>query len=104
MRGGGEVGDPLILPAAAIDPPEGGGGVGTGGLPTQIGGRVDSPPHDPDKLGFSGNLGSPAAGAEMYPRDLKLASREITAEKRDELVAEAAATYRLAIPNDLLEL
>jgi len=105
MRGGGEAGDPLLLPPIDTTPAESGGGFGIGGsLPTQIGGQPDSPPHDPDTLGFSGNMSEPYAGSETYPRDIRLAARDIPADRRDERVAEVSATYRIAIPDDLLEL
>lgn len=105
MRGGGEVSDPLVLPPLSTAPAEAGGGVSLGGsLPTQLGGKLSSPPFDDEKLGFRGNYKETDSGAEMYPRDVKLAAREIAAAKRDEHVAEASATYRVAIPDDLLEL
>lgn len=105
MRGGGEVSDPLVLPSISTAPVGSGGGDGIGGsLPTQFGGRLSSPPFDDEKLGFRGNYKDAESGAEMYPRDVKLAAREIPAAKRDEHVAEASTTYRVAIPNDILDL
>lgn len=106
MRGGGTASDPLALPSAPIQPPAEGSGFGVAGLPTQLGGRSTSPPYDPDLLGFSGNYSTVDnnVGQERYPRRMKIAAQEIAAELRDELVAKAQATYRLAIPNDLLEL
>jgi len=109
MRGGGDAGDPLVLPPSVTTPADSGDGFGpdgliASGLPTQIGGKPDSPAHDPEKLGFSGNMDEPYPGSETYPRDIKLAAREIPVDRRDELVAEVAATYSIAIPDDLLEL
>jgi hypothetical protein len=107
MRGGGDVTDALVLPAGSVEPqpePDPTSPIG-GGLPTQLGGRAGVPEHDPDRDGFSGNYSvSDVADAVRYPRQFNLTSTEIPAERRDELVVPIAATYRVAIPNDLLEL
>lgn len=101
MRGGGEA-DPLTVP----DRPNGAGSsAGTAPeapLPTQLGGRLDSPAYDDDLLGFAGNYSQPVG--DTYPRRLDVLADEIPAEDRDEYTATRAQSYRVAIPNDLLEL
>lgn len=110
MRGGG-VGTPLAVPAAPSialpalpsDPIA---------LPTQLGGRLYNPrtgnpvpAYDDELAGFSGNwdVGDDLT-AESIPRRLDIDSIEIPAEYNDEMVAEAAPTFTVAIPDDLLEL
>ena len=73
-------------------------------LPTQLGGRAESPPYDDTIPGFAGNYDGPLLGSETYPRRMTGISPEIPAEHVDEFAATAAATYRVAIPEDLLEL
>ena len=83
-----------------------------GGLPTQLGGRLNDPytgapipPYDPDRLGFSGNWSDQDdLTAEMFPREFKIEGVDIPAEYRDELVGNVAVTYQVAIPNDQLEM
>jgi hypothetical protein len=110
MRGGG-VGDPLTVPAqpdTTLPPISESIGV----LATQLGGRLKDPidespiaPYDDERLGFAGNwTAKDDLTAEDFPRRFKVRSVEIDALHRDELIATAAATYRVAIPNDLLEL
>ncbi|WP_298187832.1 hypothetical protein [uncultured Pseudomonas sp.] len=110
MRGGG-VNDPLVVPAAPDtslpDIPSQGGG-----LVTQLGGRLVDPvtgypisPYDEARLGFSGNWDAKDdLTAEDFPRRFAVSSVEIDAVYRDELQRAVSATYRVAIPNDQLEL
>ncbi|WP_287030059.1 hypothetical protein [Pseudomonas sp. UBA6310] len=101
MRGGGDVSDPLTPPpystSTAARP------VGGGSLPTQLGGRTSSPPYNEDLDGFSGNYSVGNAG-EQFPRQFKVPAPQVSDALRDEWKVEIAGTYRLAIPNDLLEL
>lgn len=110
MRGGG-ISAPLAVPAApdtSLPPLTGLGGA----LPTQLGGRQFDPytgfaigPYDENRMGFAGNYSvNDNEPAEHYPRRFDLNAREIPAEYRDERTASAEATYRVGIPNDLLEL
>ncbi|MCY1351307.1 hypothetical protein D9M69_375700 [compost metagenome] len=106
MRGGGTVRDPLVPPAPPVYPqpdPDEPSGVVTN-LPTQLGGRLESPEYDDELPGFAGNYASVIPGLEAFPRRMDLDAPEIAAERRDELPVEIVATYRVAIPNDLLEL
>lgn len=102
MRGGG-TSDPLIMPArlgaTPIDPGEG----ASIALPTQIGGRLEDPPYDETKLGFSGNWSGGGLG-EQYPRRFDLEAPEIPDTVRDELPLTAATLFRVGVPNDLLEM
>jgi len=100
MRGGGAVSDPLV-PPPSVDEPQDDSYTVTN-LPTQLGGRTDSPPYDDELPGFAGNYST--GSGEQYPRRFDLPAVEIPAEQRDELPVPIEATYRVAIPNDLLEL
>lgn len=105
MRGGGDASDPLTPPAfISLPQPEPAGAVVDYGLPTQLGGRYESPTYDEDKKGFSGNYSVVVAGPEAFPRRFDVPAPEIAAEDRDESQPVIAATYRVTIPNDLLEL
>lgn len=100
MRGGGTVTDPLTPPASVNEPqpwPS-----TTVELPTQLGGRTSSPPYDDTLPGFAGNFST--GSGEQFPRRFELEASEIPAELRDELPVTIEAAYRVAIPNDLLEL
>lgn len=110
MRGNG-AGDPLTLPA----PPDTSlpSIPGTGGtLATQLGGRLNDPisgtpvpAYDEERLGFAGNwTAKDDLSAEDFPRRFKVRSVEVDALYRDELTADVAATYRVAIPSDPLEM
>lgn len=110
MRGGG-VSDPLTVPAApdtSLPPIQTSNGV----MSTQLGGRVNNPftgqavpPYEEERLGFAGNwTAKDDLAAEGFPRRFKVRSVEIPAEYRDELQRDVTATYRVAIPNDELEL
>ncbi len=108
-RGGG-VGDPLTVPARPDTslPPI----TGTAVLTTQLGGRLNNPitgapipPYDETRLGFSGNWAvADDLSAEQFPRRFRVEAVEIPETYRDERTGEVTAHYRVAIPNDLLEL
>ncbi|WP_314407330.1 hypothetical protein [Pseudomonas kuykendallii] len=101
MRGGGDESDPLTPPpysTSTADRP-----VGGGSLTTQLGGRTSSPPYNENLYGFSGNYSVGNAG-EQFPRQFKVPAPEIPADIRDEWKVDIDRTYRVAIPNDLLEL
>lgn len=109
-RGGG-VGDPLnVPPRPDTSLPDIGGSDPT--LPTQLGGRLNDPitgapipPYDDERLGFSGNWDAKDdLTAEDFPRRFKVEAVEIPEIYRDERTGELTAHYRVAIPNDLLEL
>lgn len=106
-QGGGVVDDPLIAPA--IPPSTPAGTVPTLiTLPSQLGGRNTSPLYDENRLGFSGNYTqndldiNPAL--VLFPVDFKVAMPEIPADHQDDYPVVSNQTYRVAIPNDLLEL
>lgn len=105
MRGGGEA-DPLVVPDRPGSSSSGGGGSAPASdLPTQLGGKLTSPAYDDDLLGFAGNYSNVQdVTLEVFPRRLDVLADEIAAEERDEYTATRAQTYRVAIPNDLLEL
>lgn len=102
MRGGGSVNDALVPPAFSVeaqanDPL-------SIGLATQLGGKSGAPAYDESKDGFSGNYDNADPSLEAYPRRFQITASEIAATERDEKVVEIAASYRVVIPNDLLEL
>ncbi|WP_447590182.1 hypothetical protein [Aquipseudomonas campi] len=104
MRGGGNASDPLIPPPFTVEPPPPppeGPGIG-GSLGTQLGGR--GAVYDPDRDGFSGNYTNHSGVPGDFPRRFQITADEIPAETRDESIPEVAAAYRVAIPNDRLEL
>ncbi|MCY1364162.1 hypothetical protein D9M69_509560 [compost metagenome] len=105
MRGGGE-GDPLTIPdRPGALPPDGGGTPPGSAMPTQLGGKFTSPAYDDELDGFAGNYSAVQdTELEVFPRRLDVQAEEIAAELRDEHQASVAETYRVAIPNDLLEL
>lgn len=107
MRGGG-VSDPLNLPPRIGAGSSGGGGGGdsapSNDLPTQLGGRLSSPPYDDTMEGFAGNYSSTTEGTEVFPRRMDSIAPEIPAEDRDERVLASSTLYRVGIPNDTLEL
>lgn len=103
MRGGG-VSDALTLPprlGAAVSSESGESIANV--LPTQLGGRLDSPEYDDALPGFAGNYSSITSGTEQFPRRIDANTDEIPAEDRDELQLRAERLYRVGIPNDLLE-
>lgn len=101
-RGGGEVTDPITVPAPPAVP-AGPGRFSPRELVTQLGGRPDSPEFDETLMGFSGNYDVPFPGSEQYPRDFRVEAPEIDEFYIDELELSTAATYRVAVPHDLLE-
>ena len=104
MRGGGDQTDPLIPPPYTVEPPPPppeGPGLGAS-LPTQLGGR--GAVYDEDRDGFSGNYTNYDDEPGDFPRRFQITADEIPAEVRDESTPEVPATYRVAIPNDRLEL
>jgi hypothetical protein len=103
MRGGGTVTDPLI-PPASVDEPQPDPNAPAISLPTQLGGRTGVPAYDDELPGFAGNYSVMDNGAPTFPRRFDVDAAEIAAEQRDELPVQIAADYRVAIPNDLLEL
>ncbi|HBP2112095.1 TPA: hypothetical protein L5W84_006502, partial [Pseudomonas aeruginosa] len=102
MRGGGGAADPLVPPAGSSDPvsPPSGGGQ----LSTQLGGRNGSPAYDDEADGFAGNWSNRDPGAELFPRRFSLTANDIPETYRDEHAPEIAATYRVAVPDDVLEM
>ncbi len=105
MRGGG-ASDPLIVPprlgVATVDP----GSYPSDSLPSQIGGRSDSPPYDEALDGFSGNWDSidNNVGQEEYPRRMTATAPEIPADLRDEYQLASETLYRVGVPENQLEL
>ncbi|MGA4442621.1 hypothetical protein ACPA2N_25995 [Ectopseudomonas hydrolytica] len=101
-RGGGAVDDPIVVPAPPAVP-SGPGRAGPRELVTQLGGRPDSPEFDETLPGFSGNYDVPFPGSAQYPRDFRVEAPAINEFYIDELELSTSATYRVAVPNDLLE-
>lgn len=104
MRGGGDVSDPLTPPAFSVEPqpePPPPDPIADN-LPTQIGGRGEV--YDDELDGFSGSWSVGDGVSEGFPRRFQLTADEVPAEQRDELVVPIEGVYRVAIPNDLLEL
>jgi hypothetical protein len=98
-QGGGTINDPITVPPAPPSTPAGEVPLLIQ-LPTQLGGQAESPPYDDELLGFSGNY---PTILEPYPRRFDVPIAEIPADHQDEYEAEATVTYRVAVPNDLLE-
>lgn len=103
-RGGGDVEDALTVPPPPTsevsgEAPE------LIQLPTQLRGR-GLMTYDDTLDGFSGNYDEVDIGTPVdeFPRRHQMTAPEIPAEHRDEFNAAAAATYRVPIPDDLLEL
>lgn len=107
MRGGG-VGDPLLVPARLGGGDTSGGGNGWGQqvqLATQLGGRFTSGEYNDELDGFSGNYSiSQDATLPSFPRRFSVTAPEIPAAQTDEKKHELIREYRVAVPNDLLEL
>lgn len=109
MRGGGTVSDPLNAPAFTPYSPSPGDPVDQSiALPTQLGGRNESPNYSETRLGFAGNYTENDLdinpSLELFPRRLDLEAPEIPEALRDEKPVLVPVTYRVAIPNDWLEL
>lgn len=103
-QGGGTIDDPVASPAIPDSTPP---GTPTTliTLPTQLGGQIGGPEYDPNILGFSGNYDNyNTPGVERHPRRMAVESPEIPAEHQDEIPVEQPAMYRVAVPDDLLEL
>ena len=102
MRGGGDANDSLVAPApSTIEQPDNPDNIG---LATQLGRRNDSPPYDETLDGFAGNWDNGNPTLEAFPRRFQITAPEIAATERDESAVEIPAVYRVAIPNDILEL
>ncbi|WP_052081018.1 hypothetical protein [Pseudomonas sp. ML96] len=99
-QGGGGVTDPLVLPPIPPSTPSG-SAPGTIVLPTQLQNVDGTEVYDETLDGFAGNWNN--VDDNSFPRRMQITSPEIPADQRDEFVAEATATYRVAIPDDLLE-
>jgi hypothetical protein len=106
MRGGGAVSDVLQAPpyTKPAQPDIGDGPANANYLPSQLGGRAGAPIYDDTADGFAGNYANPAGGTELMPRRFIVTTPEIPAIARDEQKTARPAVYRVAIPNDLLEL
>lgn len=104
-QGGAQItDDPLILPSAPVTVPSGEpGDLIT--LPTQLNGPADSDPYDPDLLGFSGNYAPNFSSPQpVYPRRFDIEAPEVLADSQDEATGEAAQSYDINVPTDILEL
>lgn len=105
MRGGGTVSDPLDPPEPSTESqPDDAYDPASTSLPTQLGGKAGGPAYDDTMEGFAGNYDNADPTLEEFPRRLQITATEIDALLRDEKVVELTATYRINIPNDLLEL
>lgn len=105
MRGGGQVSDEIVPPAPSTVPqPDDANDPPSKSLPTQLGGKPSSPAYVEDLEGFAGNYDNADPTLEEFPRRLQITASEIEAASRDEQVVELKATYRVVVPNDLLEL
>ena len=102
MRGGGVMSDPLLPPApSAVPQAETGDPVN---LPTQLGGKSSSPDYDEELDGFSGNYDNADPTYPVFDRRFQITASEIAEDQRDEQEVAILATYRVAVPDDLLEL
>ncbi|MDH4873012.1 hypothetical protein [Pseudomonas sp. BN515] len=106
-QGGGADSDPLTPPAIPASTPPGTPPAEIE-LPTQLGGRNESPIYDDALKGFSGNYDENDLDInpdlELFPRRFDFKMPEIPATHMDEYPVSVAQTYRVQIPNDLLEL
>ncbi|MGF6694752.1 hypothetical protein M2318_004841 [Metapseudomonas resinovorans] len=101
-QGGGDVADPLVPPAAPASTPPG----DTPALiilPSQFSGHLDSPAYDEELLGFSGNYANYNSSQDRFEVRLDLDAPEIPAEHRDEYAVTQQTTYRVPVPDDLVE-
>lgn len=101
MRGGGDVTDPLTVPAGSVRLPLAASAVE---LPSQMGRAVDSPIYNEEIDGFAGNYVPGYLDRPDFPRRFSVTAPELAADLRDDYPVPIAVTYRVAIPNDLLEL
>lgn len=107
MRGGGTVTDPLTVPPLSTAGDSLSQYTLPGGNPleTQLGGRTTSQPYRDDLDGFAGNWStSDDTTAVKFERRFDVTAPELSEKLRDEDVRKQTLRYRLAIPNDLLEL
>lgn len=103
MRGGGDVSDALAAPDFVPTKPSSGSQRYV--LATQLGGKYSSGEFDENRDGFSGMYSNKQdTTLPTFPRRMKVTAPEISATLRDEQTYDTSAEYRLAIPNDLLEL
>ncbi|HCF4761557.1 TPA: hypothetical protein NIF50_006906, partial [Pseudomonas aeruginosa] len=76
--------------------------------PTQLGGRNSSPIYDDEADGFAGNWTENDldinSSLELFPRRFSVTAKDIPETYRDEHAPELAATYRVSVPDDLLEM
>lgn len=102
MRGGGTDSDALVAPGVStVAQPDNPASIG---LPSQLGRRNESPPLDEALDGFVGNWDNGNPTLEAFPRRFQITAPEIPAIERDESTIEIPVVYRVAIPDDLLEL
>ncbi|HBO1011786.1 TPA: hypothetical protein L4E51_006210 [Pseudomonas aeruginosa] len=102
MRGGGGDSDVLTPPSGSGAAPE--LPAFDGRLESQIAGHPDDPPFDESKDGFSGNYDNYNSPQPRYPRQLRITAPEIPASLRDEYSPEIGASFRVSVPDDLLEM
>lgn len=103
-QGGGAIDDPIISPAIPGSTPPG-TPPSLITLPTQLGGVIGGPLFDDSINGFSGNYDNyNTPGIERHPRRFFAEHAEIPAVHQDEYPVEQLATYRVVVPDDLLEL
>lgn len=104
MRGGGDISDPLTPPAGTTRAPLGPVSIT---LPSQLGSRNISPIYSDALDGFAGNYDNNDLDINpalvVFPRRFTLTAPELPADVRDDYPIPVAATYRVKIPNDLLE-
>ncbi|MCY1552264.1 hypothetical protein D9M68_886490 [compost metagenome] len=77
-------------------------------MASQLGGRNESPIYDDVLDGFAGNYDENDLdinpSLELFPRRFDFDMPEIPADHMDEYPVGVTQTYRVAVPNDLLEL
>ncbi|MCY1443306.1 hypothetical protein D9M71_597120 [compost metagenome] len=101
-QGGGTEVDPLLPPTIPPSTPPG-SPPSLIILPSQFSGHLDSPPYDEELPGFSGNYKNYNSSQGPFEVRLDLNAPEIPAEHRDEYAVTQSATYRVPIPEDLVE-
>lgn len=101
-QGGGSESDPLEPPPAPASTPPG-AVPELIILPSQFSGHLDSPEYDEELLGFSGNYANYNSSQEPFEVRFDLDAPEIPAEHRDEYAVTQATTYRVPVPDDLVE-
>ncbi|MEW3624434.1 hypothetical protein, partial [Pseudomonas aeruginosa] len=57
-----------------------------------------------NRHGFSGNYDNYNSPQPRYPRQLRITAPEIPASLRDEYSPEIGASFRVSVPDDLLEM